>query len=134
MHEGDYIDWEVYMYGGSSKTSVVEDDPISIDDRGLWFDGAHHFLSVTGLTLHHTFSLSGWIKPHGAGIIFNAASDGNSTESGDFALERSLYWSVAEYSVNWADTFHHSFTQFNAVSMYEWQHSCLMIIWEQESG
>jgi hypothetical protein len=130
MFEGDYIDWEVYMFGGSNKMSVLDDDPIVVDDRGLWFDGQNSFCTIIGLVLHHTFSISVWVMPHGSGTIFNAFSPVKDS----FDIERSMYWSISEYSMEWADTFHHSYTSFNAVSLYEWQHSSISLIWEQESG
>jgi hypothetical protein len=116
MHEGDYISWEIEMFGGLNKVLVKHDDPIAIDDRGLWFDGLHHFLSITGLTLHHTFNMSGWVKPHGAGILFDSSREASSEES----IQRALYLGVSEFSISWADTFHHSYSQFNAIAMYEW--------------
>lgn len=63
----------MHLFGGSSKTGIHSDDPLTIDDRGLWFDGNSHFLSVNGLTINHTFTMSSWIKPHGYGTLFHAA-------------------------------------------------------------
>jgi hypothetical protein len=104
------------MYGGAREITVEYDDPIVLDDRGLWFNGKAHYLSVRGLTLNHSFVMSAWLRPHGAGTLISTSS----VKSNAYDYERSLYWSIGAFSYEWADTYHHSYATFNAVTMYEW--------------
>jgi hypothetical protein len=113
------------MYGGSREVAVESDDPLILEDRGLWFNGKHHYLSVRGLTFNHSFSLSSWLKPHGTGNLMSSSS----VKQNAYDYERSLYWSIGAFSFEWADTYHHKFTNFNAVELYEWQHAAIILTW-----
>jgi len=124
---GSHIEFETSMYGGDRAVAVEADDPFILDDRGLWFNGTSHYLSVRGLTLNHSMALSSWLKPFGAGTLISTSS----VKQSAYDYERSLFWSLGAYSFEWGDTYHHSHTNFNAVNLYEWQHSSVELIWEQ---
>jgi hypothetical protein len=49
----------------------MTDDPTPIWRRGLWFDGNNDYQTVTGMTLHHSFTLRTWIKVYDAGTVFS---------------------------------------------------------------
>lgn len=56
----------ITISGGFFEGDNERDDPIPIENRGLWFDGCNAYQRVLGLTLHHSFSLEFWVKNHKA--------------------------------------------------------------------
>jgi hypothetical protein len=74
---------------GGSTDADDENDPKSIYLRGLYFDGSN-YLRVTGLTLHHTFTIEQW--------VFTMAAQGDYysiTDTNDGGFSTWFTWSPA---------------------------------------
>lgn len=127
---GESIQWETKIFGGAKEASIDGDDPYIMDSRGLWFDGMHQFLTVKSLLINHSFKISSWVKPHGAGTIFSTTNV-NETNG---KYNRSLFWGMDEETFRWADTYHHSYTNFGEVQLFDWQYVDLVMEWDQAVG
>ena len=60
--------------GATPGNSPENDDPLPIMDRGIWFDGVDDYLTLSGLTLGHTFTLILWVRVYApGGTIFSVS-------------------------------------------------------------
>lgn len=108
--------WMVKFFGGASELSIQKDDPYAFDDRGLYFDGKYDYLTVKMLTLHHTFTLSTWVKPHGSGSLYSSVRN----YGGD--VEYSFNWGICDRRLEFEDKSHHYYfrTENTSVTDLEW--------------
>jgi len=106
----------VKFFGGASELTIQKDDPYAFDDRGLYFDGKYDYLTVKMLTLHNTFTLSAWIKPHGSGSLYSSVRN----YGGD--IEHSFNWGISERRLEFEDKSHHYYfrTENPSVTDLEW--------------
>jgi hypothetical protein len=51
----------VTIGGGTNLLARDEHDPLPIFNRGLYFNSTA-FLKTTGLTLHHSWALTSWLR------------------------------------------------------------------------
>jgi hypothetical protein len=119
--------WIVKMFGGASELSIAKDDPYAFDDRGLFFDGRYDYLTVKMLTLHHSFTLATWVKPHGNGTLFSSVR----TYGSD--IEHSFNWGISDRRMEFEDKSHHYYFRTKDVSVDEgsWQNLALSAEWRQ---
>lgn len=83
-------------YSGFDSNKPTDSDPYLSDDRGLLFDGKNDYVSVSGLMLNTSYTVSMWINPNGDGTLFNSSS----RSSGEFhsfglAANRARYQDTA---------------------------------------
>jgi len=97
----DDVTWTVSVFGGLSELTAKRDDPIEIEHRGLYFDGIYKLATVRGLTLHHTFAVGFWAKPHSDGTLFS------SSKIYDSGVEKSIHFGIVNKDLEFEDKNHY---------------------------
>lgn len=64
---------EVTLFGGKSTLDNEEDDPRVFSDRGLWFNGRNHYMTLENIRLPAAFEMRLWIRNHGDGALFSSS-------------------------------------------------------------
>jgi hypothetical protein len=128
MANGNYsTDWVVELWGGDDRYTCCNEDPYYTDDRGLWFNGRIDFLQMHGLILHHTSTVTVWMKPHGDGTVFASSSKVDP----DYA-QSNIHLRVDNKKLEYGDTYRHALFQSDkCIELYYWQHAAFSIKWEQ---
>lgn len=114
--------WETSAYSGYDPIRVTDSDPYLSDDRGLFFDGKNDYVTVTGLMLNTSYTISMWVKPHGDGTLFTSSS----RTSGDF-YSFGLAANRAKYQDSYNDYTWVTTGEF--VEDLDWQMIALSVAW-----
>jgi hypothetical protein len=75
------FDTNVYNYlGDPHRDSIVtrggsltnlDNAPVPIYKRGLYFNGVDMYAEIHGLTIHHTCTLTMWLRAANEGVLFS---------------------------------------------------------------
>jgi len=122
--------WTIDLWGGAERDKCQKDDPYPTDDRGLWFDGKMEYLTLQGLVLHHTSTVSLWVKPHGYGTLFSSSR----RDDPDYA-QTQIRFGICENKLEFDDTYRPEAHFYSSLSVefYYWQHTAFTIKWDQAS-
>jgi hypothetical protein len=88
------------------------------------------YLTLSGLTLHHTSTVSLWVKPHGYGTLFSSSRKDDPSYA-----QTNIRFGICENKLEFDDTYRPEAHFYSSLSVefYYWQHTAFTTSWDQDT-